>query len=171
MADHSAVSYVDLELYYDKFYAYLDEFFQNYTKLSELLTRKLSAIAKFDVATLDGIIKEEQVFVLLSRGFDSNVQNYREKLSLKGSSLSEVISEMPLSQQGRFQSLLTALKSRLDEVKFLNEKCQTLIEERIYSIERSINHIDKSRTSTYSKPGTAAKPVSGGEGHVLKKSV
>ena len=171
MFNNSADSHAGLELYYDKFYAYLDEFLQNYTKLSGLLTRKLSAIAKFDVATLDGIIKEEQVFVLLSRGFDSNVQNYREKLSLKGASLSEVISEMPLSQQGRFRSMLTALKSRLDEVKFLNEKCQTLIEERIYSVERSINQLDKSKNATYSKPGAAAKPVSGGEGHVLKKSV
>jgi len=157
--------------YYDKFYVYLGEFFQGYTKLSELLSRKLAAISKFDVAALDGIIKEEQVFVLLSRGFDSNVQNYREKLSLKGISLSEVISEMPLEQQGRFQSLLNALKAQLDEVKYLNEKCQSLIEERIYSIERSISRLDKSKTTTYSKPGTAAKPVSGGEGHVLKKSV
>ena len=171
MVNNSVDSQAGAGSYYDKFYAYLDEFFQGYAKLSELLTRKLAAISKFDVATLDSIIKEEQVFVLLSRGFDSNVQNYREKLSLKGSSLSEVISEMPIEQQGRFQSLLSALKAQLDEVKFLNEKCQTLIEERIYTIERSINRLDKSKTTTYTKPGAAAKPASGGESHVLKKSV
>ena len=156
---------------YDKFHGYLTDFLHGYKRLAELLSKKLAAIAKFDVSTLDEIIKEEQVFVLLSRGFDQNVQNYREKLSLKGTSLSEVIQEMPITEQGRFQSLLKALKSQLDEVKFMNEKCQSLIEERIYSLEHAINRLDNSRNATYRKPGASAKPAAGVESHILKKSV
>lgn len=167
----STNAHVDLSVYYDKFYAYLSELLQGYTKLSALLTKKLSAITLFDVATLDGIIREEQAFVLLSRGFDPNVQNYREKLSLKGATLSEVITEMPPEQQGRFLSLLGSLKTRLDEVKFLNEKCQSLLEDRIYTLERSISRLDKTKTATYGKPGAASRPVTGGEGHILKKLV
>lgn len=159
----------DLNLY-DKFYNYLNELLQNYTKLGELLVQKLSAIARFDVAALDNIIKEEQVFVLLSRGFDSSVQSYRDKLSLKGDSLSEVITEMPEEYQPKFQGLFMNLRAKLEEVKELNEKCQSMIEERIYTIQRSIHQLDKSSTISYGKPGTA-KPVTGNDTHILKKSI
>lgn len=155
---------------YDRFYNYLNELLQNYTKLGELLAQKLSAIARFDIATLDSVIKEEQVFVLLSRGFDSNIQLHRDRLSLKGDSLSEVIKEMPEDQQPRFRGMFVKLKSRLDEVKQLNERCQSLIEERIYTIERSIHQLDKSSTISYGKPG-APKPVTGTDAHVFKKSI
>ncbi len=157
--------------YYDKFSAYLNELLQNYTRLGALLIQKLTAISKFDVISLDSIIKEEQVFVLLSRSFDSNIQSYREKLSLKGDSLSEVISEMPPEHRHAFELLHLHLKSKLDEVKGLNERCQSLIEERIYTIERSINQLDKSKTTAYGKPGTVAKPAVNPESHILKKSI
>lgn len=155
---------------YDRFYSYLTELLQSYTKLGELLAQKLSAISRFDIAALDNIIKEEQVFVLLSRGFDSNIQSYRDKLSLKGDSLSAVIKEMPAEHQPKFQSLFVKLKSRLDEVKQLNEKCQSLIEERIYNLDRSIHQLDKSSTISYGKPGTT-KPAIGSDAHILKKSI
>lgn len=156
--------------YYDKFYDYLVELLQSYTKLNELLTQKLSAIARFDITALDNIMKEEQVFVLISRGFDSSIQSYREKLSLKGDSLSAVIEEMPSEYQPKFQGLFANLKSRLDEVKQLNERCQSLIEERIYTLERSIHQLDKSNTVSYGKPG-AAKPTAGADAHMLHKSI
>lgn len=156
--------------YYDKFYNYLNDLLSSYTKLNELLAQKLAAIARFDVAALDSIMKEEQVFVLLSRGFDASIQSYREKLSLKGDSLSAVITEMPEEYQPKFQGLFLKLKSRLDEVKEINERCQSLIEERIYTLERSIHQVDKSNTVSYGKPGTA-KPASGPDAHMLHKSV
>lgn len=165
-----ALNFQDGANQYDRFYDYLSDLLQNYTKLGELLTQKLSAIARFDMATLDSIIKEEQVFVLLSRGFDSSIQSYRDKLSLKGDSLSAVITEMPDEFQAKFQGLFVRLKSKLGEVKQLNEKCQSLIEERIYTIERSIHQIDKSSTISYGKPGTP-KTISGTDTHIFKKSI
>lgn len=157
-------------LNYDKFHGYLCELLQNYTKLGELLVKKLSAIARYDIAALDGIIKEEQVFVLLSRSFDSTIQSYREKLSLKGDSLSAIIEELPPEEQPRFSSMLARLRAKLAEVKQLNERCQSLIEERIYTIERTVLQTDKTGTVAYGKSGsTAPKPK--GDPRILTKSV
>lgn len=157
--------------YYERFASYLNELFQNYSNLAELLGRKLAAITRFDVDALDAIMKDEQVFVLVSRGFDSNIQMYRDKLSLKGDSLSAVIKELPEEYRPEFDMIFMKLKSKLDEVKGLNERCQTLIEERIYTIERKIHQIDKSSTASYGKQGMQNKPASSGEAHVLHKSV
>lgn len=157
--------------YYERFASYLNELLQNYTNLGGLLSRKLAAISRFDIEALDSIMKDEQVFVLVSRGFDSNVQMYRDKLSLKGDSLSAVIRELPEEYQPEFELLFIKLKSKLDEVKGLNERCQSLIEERIYTIGRRIHQLDKSNTTSYDKQGAQNKPASNGEAHVLHKSI
>lgn len=156
---------------YEKFASYLDELFQNYSNLGELLKRKLAAIARFDVAALDSIMKDEQVFVLISRGFESNIEMYRDKLALKGDSLSAVIKELPEEYRPQFDLLYMQLKAKLDEVKGLNEKCQSLIEDRIYALDRRIHELDKSSTSSYDKQGSQSKPASKGEAHVLHKSI
>lgn len=155
---------------YDRFHGYLHELLQSYSKLGELLAKKLNAIAMYDVRTLDGIIKEEQVFVLLSRGFDSTIQSYREKLSLKGDSLSAIIQELPSEEQPRFQSLFDRLRVKLGEVKALNERCQSLIEERIYSMERAVHQADKSGVVSYGKSGSPNSAQSG-DPRMLTKSV
>lgn len=157
--------------YYEKFASYLNELLQNYTNLAELLNRKLAAVSRFDVKSLDSIMKDEQVFVLVSRGFDSNIQMYRDKLSLKGGSLSAVIRELPEEYQAEFDLLYIKLRSKLDEVKGLNERCQSLIEERIYTVERKMHQLDKSSTASYDKQGTQNKPSSSSDAHVLHKSI
>lgn len=155
---------------YDKFYGYLYELLQSYTKLGELLTKKLNAIARYDINALDSVIKEEQVFVLLSRSFDSTIQSYREKLSLKGDSLSVIIQELPADEQPRFSSILAKLRAKLADVKSQNEHCQSLIEERIYTIERTVQQVEKTGTVAYGKSGTPKAPPKG-EPYRLTKSI
>ncbi len=161
------------ETLYDRFYSYLSELLQSYTKLSELLAKKLAAVASFDVSALDNIIKEEQVYVLLARGFDNNLRAYREKLALDGDSLSVVIPQMPDAQQARFESVFHRLKHRLDEVKALNENCQELIEERIYSLEKAIRGLDQSKATgaTYSGKAVSPKPSRSSDPHFLHKQI
>lgn len=155
---------------YEKFYAYLQELLQSYTRLAELLKEKLEAVAHFNIEKLDSIIKQEQVFVLVSKGFDSNIQSYREKLSLTGDSLSAVIEELPPEEQNRFRSLAKELRMKLDEVKGLNHKCQSMIEERLYSLDKAIKELDKSDTTAYGKAG-AAKPGQKADTRLFTKSI
>lgn len=137
-----------------KFYSYLDELEVNYSRLKDLLHLKLMAIAQNDLGKLDDIIKEEQVYVLLSKGFDSNINMYREKLNLTGPTLSAVIDELPPLEQTPFRQLLQRLQITLAQVKNLNEKCQSMIEEKLYSLDKSIKSLDHSDSHIYQKPGS-----------------
>lgn len=154
---------------YDKFHAYLCELLQSYDKLSSLLQEKLTVVQADDTGRLDGIIKEEQVFVLISKGFDASIKKYREELSLQGETLSSIVKELPGEERQRFQDVFRQLQSKLSEVKGLNERCQSLIQEKLYSLDKTIKGLDKSATTTYNKDKST--PAGGGNTHFLTKSV
>lgn len=155
----------------DNFYTYLEELDQSYGRLADLLRQKLVAVEKFDINKLDEIIKEEQVYVLLSKGFDSNIRVHRDKLSLQGDTLSEVIEELPGENRARFRQQFERLRTTLDTVKGLNEKCQTLIEERLYSLDKSIKHLEKTDGTPYKQPGSPKPSPEDGGPRLFTKSV
>lgn len=154
----------------DKFYLYLDELDHSYKRLAQLLQSKMEAVQKYDLIKLDAILKEEQVYVLLSKGFESNIHAHRDQLSLKGETLSAIISELPEDQKGRFQQQYKRLKTALNTVKDLNDKCQQLLENRLYSLDKSIKSLDKSDNTTYR---SKAEPIpnAGSNLHILSQSV
>lgn len=137
----------------DKFYDYLVEMETNFLKLAELLQQKLVALEKFDIDQLDAIIKEEQVFILLSKSFETHIQQFREQLGLQGERLSQVIPELPAQEQPRFRELFARLETATAQVKALNLKCQDLIEERLYSLDKAIKELDKGARATYQQTG------------------
>lgn len=144
---------------YDKFYAYLCELAENYGKLSEVLTRKLAALQKFDIEQLDEILKEEQVYALIARGFDTNINNYRKNLSLQGEKLSDIIEELPEEEKSRFGLTFQELKAALDRAGALNQRCQELIEERLHYLDKAIKELDGGATTYSQKGGTDNGPA------------
>ena len=154
---------------YDRFFAYISEILAAHERLSQLLSKKLDAILGHDVTALDAIIKEEQVFVLQSRAFEQNLRSHRDKLGLSGENLREIIRDMDEAEQPRFEELFRRLRVKLDEVNGLNKKCQELTEERIYSIEKSVRSLDKSKNATYEKSG--GQMPGGRDPHWLEKTI
>jgi hypothetical protein len=139
----------------EKFYLYLSELEQSYGRLIDLLHRKTIAINTGDLAKLDAIMKEEQVYVLLSRGFEGNLRMHRKNLGLTGEKLTEIIDELPDENRPRFELQLRRLRAALDSVKGLNEQCQQMIENRLYSLDKSIKALDKSENTNYKKSDTS----------------
>ena len=148
---------------YDKFHTYLRDLEASFTKLAELLLEKLAALEKFDIDKLDEIIKEEQVFALISKGFDANVQSYMEKLSLRGEKLSDIIKELPAEEQPRFSETFKSLKAALNEAEAMNKRCSSLIEERLCIIDKAMKEIDLVVAPSYGKHAArdAGKPSEG----------
>lgn len=155
---------------YDRFYSYLKDMYASHEKLAKLLSDKMDAILSDDMQKLDAIMKEEQVFVLQSRAFESNIKTHSEKLSLPGGSLSAVIEAMNSDEKPRFTQLFLQLRRKYEEVSGLNENCQALLEDKLYSIEKAIRSLDKSENSTYQKPG-GQKPASARDARFLEKSI
>jgi len=134
---------------YDKFFTYLCGLDTNFSKLAELLSEKLVALDRFDPDRLDEIIKEEQAYVLQSRGFDGTIKNHRKELKLEGETLGEIIGRLPENEQQRFNDIFAKLSTSLGVAKGLNDKCQFLIENRLHSIGKAIRDLDSSNGTIY----------------------
>ena len=136
---------------YDKFFAYLDSLDKSFIKLAGLLHEKLAALDRFDPDTLDEIVKEEQVYTLKSKGFESQIKNFRQQLKLSGETLSEVIAELPEEEKQRFEDVFLRLSTSLEVVRELNQKCQDLTENRLHQIDKALKDVDKSKGTSYSE--------------------
>lgn len=132
-----------------KFYDYLDSLLQSYTRLADTLRGKIDAVERDDLDQLSEIMKDEQAYVLLSRGFDDHLAKHREELGLHGATLSEVISQMPGDWQPKFHTLYLNLRSKLDEVKGLNQICQGNLETKLEILGRNIRAANPTSTSHY----------------------
>lgn len=141
----------------EKFYAYLEELLQNYTNLAALLRQKLAAVERFDINSLDSIMKDEQVHVLLAKNFESRIATYKKDLGLTGDTLSVIIPQLPDNEQPRFDAIFAKLKEKLAEVKDANLTCQTRIEEKLVVIEKNLHKLDKTETHTYGKAAAEVK--------------
>lgn len=153
---------------YDKLYQYLEDLHQSHVHLSGLLVAKLDAVIAADLDRLDEIIKQEQVFVLVSKGFDANLKRFREELSLSGDTLSRIITELPPEERQRFRDLFERLKLSLEETKALNRKSQDLLDQHLHRIGKSLRSLDKSNGTSY---GKAASEANGERPHLFTQSV
>jgi hypothetical protein len=158
------------EKFIEKFYTYLNELDQSYGRLTDLLRRKMIAINTGDIAKLDAIMKEEQVYVLLSRGFEGNLRTHRANLGLDGETLDKMIEALPDDVRPRFQLQQKRLRATLDNVKGLNENCQQMIETRLYTLDRSIRALDKSENTSYKNTDTP-KPTGDPGPRLFAKSI
>lgn len=115
---------------------------------------------------LNEIINEEQVFVLISRGFDQNIAAHRERLGLRGDTLGELIEALHEEDQDRFRAIHNQLRATLDTVKELNDKCQTMTRVRIRALDVKLSELGHTPSSPAPKPPAAPKktppPKSGG---------
>lgn len=140
---------------YDKFFAYLNDLDKSFDKLATLLMEKLTALDQVDVDKLNEIIRQEQVYVLQSKGFDKSVKAYKEQLGLAGETLSQVIDELPGEERHRFEEVFRRLSVSLEKVKGLNEKCQDLTQNRLHVIDKTIRELDRSANKGYGEGKSA----------------
>jgi hypothetical protein len=140
----------------DKFYAYLADLDANYRKLAVLLTRKATALSEDDLYTLDDVVGEEQAYLLITKGFDQKLANFRKEAGYTGEKLAEIIAELPEAERDRFRALHTRLSDSLEEVRVLNEKCQNLAQIKLHGLRRQQEEAERS--------GSAPKPEGGKPG-------
>lgn len=152
----------------DKFYHYLEELHETYSRLVFLLKEKARVVETFDIGRLDEIMKEEQTIVLVTKGFDQNIKRYRDSIGFTGESLIDIVEEMPEERRQDFRVLYANLRAVLEESRVLNEQCQGLIKDRLQMIEKRIQELDRAGTAPYGvngnktgapKPGVFSKTV------------
>ena len=142
----------------EKFLHYLQGLLRDYSMLAELLTEKREAIMLYDLDALNRIMKDEQAFVLLARGFNHNVKSFASELSLSGETLTETIASMPEDWKPEFEALLEPLKQIIDEVRRRNEECQEITEKKLSQISKSLDRLGGGSAKPYAQSAVAKKP-------------
>ena len=136
----------------NSFYKYLSNLLELYKGSIPVVMKKFNAINSDDIELLDKTIQVQQAFLLQTRGFEKKTNDFLEGLGLLGSTLGAVIPQLPLEDQDKFYSLLGEFDYTLKEIQFLNEKCQTLLQAKLYVINSKMSHGEfSSESNFYSK--------------------
>jgi len=83
-----------------------------------------------------------------------------EKLGVSGKNISDVISQFPPSEQSRFETLLFEFKEVSKEITFYKDKCQTLLQTKLYEVNKNIAQFKaKQDKMTYGEDGKNDSPI------------
>lgn len=123
----------------DGLYEYLHKILKLYEGILPVIKEELNAITQEDIITLDENLKVQQALLYQTRDFDKKVSDFTEKLNIKAENLSTLILQIPEDQQLRFYAILGHFTATIQEVSFYKEKCQTLLQTKIYGIDKILS--------------------------------
>lgn len=132
-----------MKIHNDKFFSYLKELAITYNKLAALLVKKAEAISRDNLMLLDELINEEQVYLLVTRGFDQHLATFRQQTGFAGATLSDIIGELPEDERDRFRDIQAQLNASVGEAKTLNEKCQKLAQVKLYGVKKKMQEMER----------------------------
>jgi hypothetical protein len=142
----------------DDFYNYIFGVIRLHRELTPKLKDELMLIQSNSLDELNQNLNYQQTFIYQIKNFDEKVADYMKKLNLNGKNLSEVIKQLPQDEQERFDGLLQQFRETSREMQFYKEKCKTLLETKLYVVNKNIAQFDlKSDKTTYQEDGTETK--------------
>lgn len=118
------------------FYRYLWDILGIYRSLVPVLQDELHAIEEDNIDLLDKSMKSQQSLLLKTRSFDATVTNHLADLGYPVGKLSELTDLLPEEEKSAFTQLLDQFSLTLAEVTFYKEKCNTLLQSKLYSIDK-----------------------------------
>ncbi len=138
----------------DSFYDYLFGVIKLHRETIPKLKDELMLIQSNSIDELSDNLNHQQVFLYQIKNFDKEVSSYADKLSLKGKTLSEAIQQLPETEQPRFRELLADFKKTSTEISFYKEKCQALLQTKLFEVNKSIAQVKaKQDKTTYGENG------------------
>ncbi|AFA49253.1 flagellar export chaperone FlgN [Acetobacterium woodii] len=138
----------------DSFYDYLFGVVKLHREMIPKLKDELMLIQSNSVEELNNNLNHQQIFLYQIKNFDQEVAEYMKKLKVDGERLSEVVLQFPADKQMRFFELLGQFSETAKEIAFYKEKCQTLLQTKLHTVNKSIAQYDlKSDKTTYKQDG------------------
>ena len=139
------------EVILDQFQDYLSSVLKVYQDLVPVLKIELEAVSKDDINKLDDCLKSQQALLLQTKNFDSKVKEFQVKLNIAAANLSALILQLPEDRQMVFFEILHQFGQASEEVRFYQEKCRTLLQSKLYFIDKVLSESNAQKGSTYTK--------------------
>jgi len=139
----------------DDFYQYLFGVIKLHQEMIPKLKDELMLIQSNSLDELNQNLNQQQIFIYQIKNFDEKVADYMKQLNLNGNNLSEVVKQLPQDEQKRFDGLLEQFREISREIQFYKEKCKTLLETKLYVVNKNIAQFERSSDKkTYQEDGT-----------------
>jgi hypothetical protein len=149
----------------DTFYDKLFEILQLYQNIIPILKKELDCILKDDIKVLNECLKSLQALSLQTKGFDKMTAEFLSELKIPAKNLTQMIPHLPEDKQPEFYSLLGQFQSTLKEVDFYKEKCNVILQTKLYTVEKKLSILTEQKgIKIYNHDGK------GTEGTLLSKS-
>ncbi|MDD4390570.1 MAG: flagellar export chaperone FlgN [Eubacteriales bacterium] len=126
----------DFKRILNEFYEYLVDIYNVYKDLIPILQEELTAIEKGNIELLNNSMKAQQSLLLKTKSFDSTLDRYLSSLGFSVEKLSDMLSLLPEDEMLRFSQLLGRFSQTMTEVSFYKEKCSSMLQSKLYTIDR-----------------------------------
>ena len=123
----------------NQFQEYLSTILKVYQDLIPVLKRELEAVSKDDIDELDSCLKVQQALMLQTRNFDIKIKEFQSMLNITAANLSELVINLPKENQMPFFEILSQFERASEEVKFYQEKCRSLLQSKLYFIDKVLS--------------------------------
>ncbi|MDD6807481.1 MAG: flagellar export chaperone FlgN [Oscillospiraceae bacterium] len=119
----------------------LTEYLSFYKEFLSFEQNKLEAVEQNRLELLDGLVRQEEVYLLKSKGMEQNRITFQEENGLGGLKLREIIDMTNNSDKDELLTIFTELNGVVNEIQHTNEKCSIAIKTRLSAIERAMDKI------------------------------
>lgn len=145
---HGNTDKTEFNIVLDQFQEYLTDIVELYGKMIPLLREEFDHILKDDIKQLDTNMKSQQSLLLRTKNFDAKIAEYQSMLNISGSTLSQMALQFPKEKQAGFFELIGQFQRTLEEVEFYKEKCRTLLQNKLYHIDKTLARAGMQKSNT-----------------------
>lgn len=152
----------------------LVELIQLHERLNELALKKVDAVKKNDIATLNDIIKQETSLIKkLTKAELSRMNAVQHFLQVKGlvrenATMETMIEHSPVEEQPQLKEQFHRLLDEMTRLREMNELNKMLIEDSLRFVNLSLDLLSPDMTDmNYERPTTKEHDFSESRGHSL----
>lgn len=119
----------------------LAEYIKFYSDFLAFEQNKFEAVEQNKLELLDGLVKQEEAFLLKSRGMEQNRIKFQEEQGFADKRLRDLIECAPDDMKEELLSMFTELNAIVIQLQRTNERCNIVIKARLKAIEQAMNKI------------------------------
>lgn len=153
----------------EQFVSHMRETQKFYDEFLMLEDQKFQALSQNALNAIDGLVKQEEVALLRSRGFERDREVLMEKLGCSGMVMSEMIGRFDSPLREELLGLFETLSGTILDVKDMNTRCEMLANLRLRRTEKLRSIIEQKPDAQRTYTDQARR--SGEKGSLLSKKV
>lgn len=139
------------------FILFLEKYAAFYREFLKMEQDKSKAISKNDIESVNDFVKQEQAYMLKTKGLEVERDKITESYGMKDLTLREFLEHIHESKAERANELFNELTELLENLKRVNSSNNTMIELRLHRIGKALEQLEREGKPIPKKYDSAAQ--------------